>query len=85
MATTDTPSTAILKRPAITNKELELLSNNGVPAISLHEACKACDDPCFDDDEDTHPDQVGLFRRLLQAGRTFRVPVVHCLSIFLKV
>lgn len=48
-------------RPAISAKDLSLLSEYGVPAISLHDACKACDDPCFDDDEDTHPDQVGPF------------------------
>lgn len=48
---------AITTRPRISDKELKLLEDSGVPAISLHDACKACDDPCYTD-EDTHPDQT---------------------------
>lgn len=62
----------VTTRPSITSKELELLEEAGVPAISLHDACKACDDPCFDD-EDTHPDQVGFKDSTLTTGAFSKV------------
>jgi len=69
MASTD-DKPPVTTRPNITPKELELLEESGVPAISLHDACRACDDPCFDDDEDTHPDQVGLNSSCLASFHT---------------
>lgn len=61
----------VTRRPSISEKELKLLKESGVPAISLHDACKACDDPCFDDDEDTHPDQVGFHPAKASARRAY--------------